>query len=108
MRLTAKQIELLSVIVRGNGPGQPCDIDEIVERVRYETTKQSLQFSIRALIKHGLIEKKDLEKRRGRSRRPIAATAAGMAILAPKTAPTPAYIDLSEDEELDVEELLEV
>jgi len=77
MHLTAKQIELLRVIRAGNGLDDPCDLDEILDRVRYETTKASLQFSIRALIKHGLIEKRDTEKRRGRQRRPIAITELG-------------------------------
>lgn len=77
MNLTTKQIELLRVIGAGNGPDQPCDLDEILDRVRYETTKASLQFSIRALVAHGLVEKLPTEKRRGRQRRPIAVTELG-------------------------------
>jgi len=84
MSLTVKQIELLTVIAKGNGPHpdkpgamQPADLDEILERVRYETTKQSIQFSIRALIKHGFIEKLGMEKRRNRMRVVIGATELG-------------------------------
>jgi hypothetical protein len=83
MHLTTKQLELLRVIGAGNADGQPCDMDEIVDFVRYETTKASLQFSIRALIKHGLIEKLPLVFRRGARRRPIGLTAAGRAYAAP-------------------------
>lgn len=74
MNLTAKQIELIRVISE-----QSCDLDEILERVRYQTTKQSLQFSIRALIGHGLIGKNGPEKRRGRMRQVIKITELGTA-----------------------------
>lgn len=110
MHLTAKQIELLRVIATGNGPGEPCDLDEILERVRYETTKASLQFSIRALIKHSLIEKKDVEKRRGRQRRPIAITSLGLGYVggARLAAPANPVISTIEDDDLDaVLEILE-
>jgi len=79
MHLTTKQSELLRVISAGNGLDMPADLDEILERVRYETSKQSLQFSIRALIAHGLIFKKGIEKRRGRQRQVIEATGEGHA-----------------------------
>lgn len=100
MHLTTKQIELLSVIAKGDGPGVLLDLDQILDRIRYETTKQSLQFSIRALIGRGLIEKMPVEKRRGRQRRPIAATKAGYDVLGIKREePTPAYVvDLKDDE----------
>jgi DNA-binding MarR family transcriptional regulator len=78
--LTTKQIALLAVIAKGNGPDQPMDLDEILDAITYETTKQSLQFSIRALIARGLIYKKGVEKRRGRQRQVIAATTAGKVI----------------------------
>jgi predicted transcriptional regulator len=78
MHLTAKQGELLRVIAAGNGENDPADLDEILERVRYETTKQSLQFSIRAMIKHGLIAKRGVEKRRGRMRQVLFATELGI------------------------------
>lgn len=77
MHLTTKQIQLLHVISEGNGEDAPCDLDEILEKLPYETTKQSLQFSIRALISHGVIEKRGTEKRRGRARQVIAATVLG-------------------------------
>lgn len=100
MNLTAKQLELLRVIDNGNGKGDPTDLDEILAGVRYETTKQSLQFSIRALIKHALIEKLGVEKRRGRVRQIIACTPLGHDYnLYGRTAPaSPAYICEKGDE----------
>lgn len=83
MQLTTKQIELMIVISRGNGVGLPCDLDEIIERVRYETTKPSMQFSIRALIKRRLIIKRGIEDRRGRHRIVIEATVLGHSMVTP-------------------------
>lgn len=77
MKLTVKQLELLRVITAG-----PCDLDEIVERVQYDTTKASLQFSIRALVGHGMVIKSGIEKRRGRQRAVIEATALAHAVMA--------------------------
>lgn len=104
--LTTKQIELLRVIAAGN-EGAPADLDEILDRVRYETTKQSLQFSIRALIKHGLIEKLGVSKRRGRQRQVIGATPLGAATVGQKPKPAPDYESETGDEELH-SELFEV
>lgn len=77
MYLTQKQVEVLRVIAAGNTDGTDADLDEILERVSYKPTKQAIQFSIRALIEHGLIEKTGAEKRRGRKRVLITATALG-------------------------------
>jgi DNA-binding PadR family transcriptional regulator len=103
MHLTTKQRELLRVIGAGNADGTPTDLDEILERVRYETTKPSLQFSIRALVGHALIEKRGVEKRRGRQRQVIAATELGLAYAGGKR-PEPAdnpIVSTVEDDDLD-------
>lgn len=68
MILTEKQLHIMSVIMKGNDDGSFVDLDQILERIPYETTKQSIQFSIRALIERQLINKKPHEKRRGRRR----------------------------------------
>lgn len=70
--LTDKQYKILIVLCHGNGKDEngkliPCDLDELLERVAYKTTKASMQFSIRALIGRELISKGS-EKRRGASR----------------------------------------
>lgn len=72
VNLTGKQIALLKIIIEGNrdkdGNFSPVDLDQIIERVFYHPTKFSLQFSIRKLIKKGMIYKGDLEQRRDRKR----------------------------------------
>lgn len=78
MRLTDKQLEVLRVIAEANTDGTLADLDEVIERVSYKPTKQAIQFSIRALIGHELIEKRGAEKRRGRNRVLLAATPLGV------------------------------
>jgi len=75
--LTTKQLELLRVIAAGNEDGTPCDLNQILENIRYHTTKDSLQFSLRILIHRGLVEKLAPEVRRGAKRRLIGVTSAG-------------------------------
>lgn len=66
--MTTKQTMLLKTLRKVNADGGFLDIDQVVETLPYETTKQSLQFSLRILINHGLVEKKGTEKRRDRRR----------------------------------------
>ena len=68
MNLTTKQQEIIKVIGKGNEDGSIVDLDQLIERLSYKPSKESIHFSIRALIKHELIEKAGMEKRRGRSR----------------------------------------
>ncbi len=77
MHLTSKQIDLLTTIGRRNPDGGALDLDQLIERLPYKPSKQSVQFSIRALIAHGLIQKDTPEKRRGRTRTLISLTEAG-------------------------------
>jgi predicted transcriptional regulator len=74
MNMTSKQRQITDTVIKGNPDGSWLDIDQLVENVPYETSKDSMHFSLRALIKKGLIEKKDLELRRGQERRIIAPT----------------------------------
>lgn len=67
-KLTDKQRSVLDVIKKGNSDGTNVDIDQILERIEYTTTKESLQFSLRFLIKRGLIMKVGLQLRRGKNR----------------------------------------
>lgn len=73
--LSAKAWEIIQVVMRGNSDGSWVDLDQLIERLSYKPSKQSIQFSIRCLVKRGLIEKKDTEYRRGMSRRILAPTA---------------------------------
>lgn len=99
MHLTVKQIELLSVIAKGEGPGLPSDLDQILDKVSYETSKQSIQFSIRALIARGLIYKRGVEKRRGRQRQVIASTTLGDSVCGTNlgAAVSPSYVETDLD-----------
>jgi len=106
-RLTHKQTNLLTVIAKGNKEDGTIDLDEILEYLQYETTKQSLQFSVRALIAHGYIAKKGLEKRRGRMRQVIEATELGKKMIGAATSKsTPAFIET--EEEIIIEDILGV
>ena len=109
MHLTYKQIELLKVVNAGNPDGTPTDLDELIERVSYKPTKQSIQFSIRALIAHGLIEKGTTEKRRGRMRAIIKITPAGAAMMGESTSSGPSFVTSVEEDETfeELEEFLE-
>lgn len=68
--LSDKQLYILSYIATANDPTAEdwIDIDQLIERLPYDVTKQALQFSLRFLIKRGLIIKAGREKRRGASR----------------------------------------
>lgn len=77
MQLTVKQIALMKAIGKPNEDGSHRDLDQVLEELSYKTTKASLQFSIRALVKHGLIEKLGTETRRGRSRQCLSVTEKG-------------------------------
>ena len=103
MHLTVKQRELLTVVARGSGPDEPLDLDQILETIRYETTKQSLQFSIRALIVHGFIVRAGIESRRGRQRQVIAATRLGRLMLGETLGcAEPHFVVSSEEAELEL------
>lgn len=78
MRLTEKQIEQLRVICPGNPDGTDLDIDEVLERLSYSTTKESFHFSLRALINKGLVVKGPRAVRRGRERQTISPTPLGL------------------------------
>lgn len=68
--MTNKQIQVMKVIIKGNKDAagwSPVDMDELLERIPYETSKASMQFTIRYLIKKGCITKAT-EKRRGYTR----------------------------------------
>ncbi|EIP1841375.1 hypothetical protein LR934_004766, partial [Salmonella enterica] len=56
MTLTDKQKDIIKTINLGHERGHLLDLDELLEVLPYKTTKQSMQFSIRALVKKGLVE----------------------------------------------------
>ena len=54
MNLTSKQKDVIKTLNLGYERGHLLDLDELLEILPYRTTKQSIQFSLRALIKKGL------------------------------------------------------
>lgn len=74
--LTTKQRQVVGQIIQGDTEEAgrldekfvAIDLDRLIEVLPYRTTKQSMQFTIRALIKNGLIFKANYENRRGRQR----------------------------------------
>jgi len=74
MHLTRKQINILEVILKGADNGDFIDLDEMMERLSYTASKQSIQLSVRILARRGLIDRKGTELRRGRNRAVLALT----------------------------------
>lgn len=73
MQLTEKQHKILGEIAKGNGRDAdgnliPIDLDQLLQRLDYAPSKDSMHFSIRALVRRGLVVKGELQERRGRLR----------------------------------------
>jgi DNA-binding MarR family transcriptional regulator len=71
--LSAKQHAILAALLKGNGTDGagnliPLDLDQLIESLGYSPSKQSIQFSIRALIKRELIYRGPRVNRRNRKR----------------------------------------
>jgi repressor of nif and glnA expression len=101
MRLSEKQIELLKIIREKNPDGAAIDLDQIIERTSYKPTKEAIQFSIRALIKRGLIEKLGTEVRRGSRRVTFGLTETGGFYAPPLSKRSPIVSTVDEDEVLE-------
>src|SRR5260370_967584 len=87
MNLTDKQIEIMKVVSAAMPVA--ADLDQILERLSYRTSKASLQFSIRALERHDLITRAESDNRRGRVRRLIVPTPTGLAVVNGTGRPAP-------------------
>jgi hypothetical protein len=73
--------DVLRVIIRANADGSLCDLDQLLDRTACHSSKESMQFTIRALITRGLISKQDCQRRRGAARRTYSATDIGYQML---------------------------
>lgn len=81
-RLTEKQIQIISTIrAHSEVYGEDIDMNQLIDSLPYKTTKESLQFSIRALIRKGMVSKGETVTRRGRSRRTFIITEFGKTML---------------------------
>lgn len=97
MLLTVKQLELLKIIKSGNTDGSLVDLDELIERASYKPKKDSMHFSVRALVAKGLMEKAGTENRRGRRRVLFKILPLGMHFMA-NAAPPSLSISVADDE----------
>ena len=70
--LTQKQIAVMTVVCEGNEGGSFVDLDQIIERLPYKTSKPALTLSLKILVKRGLVILKPTEYRRKARRRVIA------------------------------------
>jgi hypothetical protein len=91
--VTAYQMEILTAVQRCAGEGFDMDLDQLVDTLSWQPTKQSLQFSIRALIAKRMLTKTGFQVRRGRKRVCFRLDSEGLAVLdprgvAPAAAPT--------------------
>lgn len=89
-QLTRKQFTILDIIVQGNEGGTDpldhlVDLDQVIERIPYETTKAAIQFSIRSMVESKFIEKHARQKRRGANRILFSATDVGLYRMKPES-----------------------
>jgi hypothetical protein len=96
-KLTAHQMEVLRIIIKGNDSPSPelalADLDEVLDRVSRDTSKQSMQFTIRSLVHNGMIVKCDRARRRGRLRVTYKATELGKAVGADRPPVAPSFVE---------------
>lgn len=87
-----KQYEVLRVICVPEG--EPLvDMDQLLERITYKTSKESMHFTLRALIRNGLITKANREIRRGRSRVLFEVTELGKSVAQAGVSPTASFVE---------------
>lgn len=99
LMLTSKQHHILTLIAHGDVDASdgasvgaissfvPIDLNQLLERLPYKTTKASMHFSLRSLIRRELILKGQRERRRGRLRATLLPTELGKAIIIPPAPP---------------------
>ena len=98
-KISEKQRHIIKAVVKGNRAESGeviswLDIDQLLERIPYTTSKDSMQFSLRHLIKRGFIVNGTPEVRRDRKRRILMPTDKGVKeIEQPKEA---VYFDMGE------------
>lgn len=84
--VTAYQLEILQK-VGSAGPGLLLDFDQLLESLSWAPSKESAQFTIRALVQKGLLAKSPvLQLRRGRKRVCYLLTGDGKKVLDPRPA----------------------
>lgn len=83
--ITRYQLEILTQLSRvEKETGKLADFDQLLSSLSWTPTKESAQFTIRAVIGKGFIEKTALESRRGRNRVCYRITSSGKEVLDPR------------------------
>ena len=87
--VTAYQMEILEAVRSHAAAGAEIDLDQMLDTLSWKPTKQSLQFSIRALIAKRMIQKTGFQVRRGRKRVCFNLDVEGLAVFDPRLASAP-------------------
>jgi hypothetical protein len=102
--MTTKQREIMKVVVRGNLDASgtrvsDVDVYQIMSRVPYESTRESMMCSLAILKKQGWIIPGGKEMRDGRMKQTLAPTAVAIRVVTPpKPAHVPVYVESEEDD----------
>jgi Fe2+ or Zn2+ uptake regulation protein len=87
MRLTDNQLKILRVLGNKNQDGSDVDLDQLLDTLAVEydwvTSKAALQWSLRQLIKLGLVERMGVDVRRKRARRILRLSEDGLRVMGP-------------------------
>lgn len=95
-RITPYQLEILSCLLDiEKATGRLTDLDQLLEKLTWMPSKESLQFTIRAMIQKEFILKMPHETRRNRNRVCFSVLKAGRAIFDPRE-PLPAIDSFAE------------
>lgn len=66
--LTIRMMMILELVMKRNEDGSLKDLDQLINEVDYDVTKQAIQHTIRFLIQKRMMSKAGTERRRGRRR----------------------------------------
>lgn len=104
--LTSHQRNVLEIVCAGNKSDDPTlaliDLDELLAVCAHRTTKNAMQFTIRALVHNGMMQKMERVARRGRMRAVYQATEVGKDLVKERNAVTvPTFVETAEETELE-------
>lgn len=101
-----KHLDVMRVLTVGNENKSPVDLDQLLERLSYKTTKQAFQFTLRTMIRHEWVAKLGVEKRRVRNRVLIGITPLGTQYYeSHQVAPTSVTDDFYTDDLFELDEI---
>jgi hypothetical protein len=63
IKFTAKQLEILSIIKRGNKDEEPCTVYDLLELTSYDCKRDAMLHSVKILIDNGYVERLGRAKR---------------------------------------------